>query len=39
MSNYPSALNTDLELPRIDNNITEIGAEAINSIRDAIFAI
>jgi hypothetical protein len=39
MSNYPSAKDTDLELPRVDNNITAIGGSAINSIRDAIFAI
>jgi len=38
-SNYPEQIDTDVELPRIDDNLTEIGADAINSIRDAIFAI
>lgn len=38
-SNYPGQLDTDVELPRVDDNISEIGSEAINSIRDAIFAI
>lgn len=39
MSNYPNALDTDLELPRVDDNITEIGGDSINSLREAIFAI
>lgn len=36
---YPNDLDTDLELPIVDNNITEIGGEAINSLRGAIIAI
>ena len=39
MSNFPSELDTDAELPRVTNNVTEIGAEAINAIREAVFAI
>lgn len=39
MSNYPTKLDTDAELPRVDDNITEIGAETINSLREAVFAI
>lgn len=38
-SSYPGQLDTDVELPRVDDNISEIGSDAINSIRDAIFAI
>ncbi len=39
MSQFPDNLDTDADLPYISNNITEIGAEAINAIREAIFAI
>jgi len=39
MTIYPEALDTDLELPRIDENVTEISGDAINSLRDAVFAI
>ena len=39
MSKYPGELDTDGELPPIADNITEIGAEAINSLRAAVFAI
>ena len=39
MSNFPTSLDDDLSLPRIDNNITTIGGDAINAIRSAIFAI
>ena len=38
-SSYPGMLDSDVELPRVDDNISEIGSDAINSIRDAIFAI
>ena len=36
---YPEALDDDISLPRVDDNLTEIGGEAINAVRDAIFAI
>lgn len=39
MATYPSAIDSDATLPRVDDNITEIGGEAINALRDAIFAI
>lgn len=39
MSNFPYDLDSNLEIPRVDNNITEVSADAINAIRDAIFAI
>ncbi|KKL88580.1 hypothetical protein LCGC14_1923270, partial [marine sediment metagenome] len=38
-SSYPGQIDSDLELPRIDNNITEISGDVINSLRDAIFSI
>ncbi len=39
MVKYPTGLDTDAELPRVEDNITEIGGEAINSLRAAVFAI
>jgi hypothetical protein len=36
---YPGQFDSDVEIPRVDNNVTEIGEEAINSIRDAVFTI
>lgn len=38
-SSYPSVFDSDVELPRVEDNISEIGGEAINSLRDAIFSI
>lgn len=37
MSNFPTALDDDTTLPPVFDNITEMGGEAINAIRDAIF--
>jgi hypothetical protein len=39
MSNFPNSLDDDVTLPVVTDNITEIGGEAINSLRDATFAI
>src|SRR5271157_4685376 len=39
MTVYPNSIDSDLELPRLDNNITEINADSINNIRDAVLAI
>ncbi len=39
MSTFPTTLDDDSTLPRVDDNITEIGGEAINALRDAVFAI
>ena len=39
MSVYPFALDSDQTIVRIDDNITELGGEAINQLRDAVFAI
>ena len=36
---YPNDIDTDLEIERVDNNITEIGGDVINSLRDAVFMI
>jgi hypothetical protein len=36
---YPNSIDTILELPQVDNNITEIGGDAINSLRGAVVAI
>lgn len=38
-SKYPGQLDTDAEIPRVDDNITEIGGEAIDSVRSAVFNI
>lgn len=39
MSVYPFALDSDETIIRIDDNITELGGDAINQLRDAIFAM
>ena len=39
MSSFPSNLDDDSTLPRVDNSITEEGAQAINAQRDAIFSM
>lgn len=39
MSNFPFDIDDDVTLPPVNNNITEIGAEAINAVRDAVFSI
>jgi len=38
-SKYPNQLDTDVELIRVDDNITEIGGDAINGLRSAVFNI
>lgn len=39
MSIYPEDFDSDLEIPRVDQNVSEISGDVINSLRDAIFAI
>ena len=39
MSNFPFQLDDDSDLPRVDDNITEIGGDAINALRSAMFAV
>lgn len=38
-TNYPDKIDTDAELPRIDDNITETGSDTLNAMREAIFGI
>jgi len=39
MTSYPNAIDSDLDLPPIYDNIVELGAEAIQAIRAAMFAV
>jgi len=39
MSNYPAKIDTDVELPRVDDNVSEIASEVINSLREAVVAV
>jgi len=39
MSKFPSQLDDDVTLPPVNDNIDDVGAEAINACRDALFAI
>ncbi len=39
MTTYPGALDNDQTIIRIDDNLSELGTEAINQARDAIFSI
>ena len=39
MTIYPEAFDSDLELPRADDDVSELSADYINSLRDAIIAI
>lgn len=39
MTTYPSNIDDDSTLTRVDDNITEIGEAAINQLRSAVFAI
>jgi hypothetical protein len=39
MSNFPTDYDDDTTLPIVNDNITEIGAEAINALREAVFNI
>ena len=38
-SSYPNKIDSSVELPIVRNNVTEINAEFINSLRDAIIQI
>lgn len=38
-SRYPTVLDDDTTIARVDDNITEIGGDAINSLRSAVFNI
>src|ERR1700722_7201826 len=39
MSNFPNAFDDDVSLPVINDNLTELGGEAINALRDAVVNI
>lgn len=39
MSNYPNGIDDDSTLPVVNDNLTEIGGDAINALRDAVFQI
>jgi hypothetical protein len=39
MTNFPTSLDDDTTLPFVNDNITEIGGDAINAVRDAVLAI
>lgn len=39
MTKYPSELDTDAELPRVDDAVTEIGGQAIDALRQAMLAV
>lgn len=39
MTRYPGGIDDDATLIRIDDSITEIGGQAINQLRSAVFAI
>ena len=39
MSKFPIDFDDDASLPFVNDNITEIGGEAINSLRTATFAL
>ena len=38
-SKYPGSLDTSVEIPVVRDNILEIGSDALNSLRSAIFQI
>jgi hypothetical protein len=39
MSDFPNKIDNDVTLPPVNNNLTEIGGEAINALRDAVLNI
>jgi hypothetical protein len=39
MTNYPNGFDDDSTLPPVNDNIDQIGADAINALRDAVVAI
>ena len=39
MSNFPTIIDDDSSILRIDDNVSEIGGQSINQSRDAIFAV
>lgn len=39
MSKYPTQIDSDAELPRVDDNLSETSVETINALREAVIAI
>jgi hypothetical protein len=39
MTTYPSAIDNDVSVVRIDDNLSELGTTAINQLRQAVFSI
>lgn len=39
MTNFPASIDDDVSLPPVSDNIVEVGAEAIQAIRSALFAV
>lgn len=39
MSTYPNAIDTDATLPVVNDNVDQIGGEAINALRDAVVQV
>lgn len=39
MTSFPTNIDTDLDIPRIDAGITELLPDTVNALRDAIFAV
>jgi len=39
MTQYPNQIDNDLDILRIEDNLTQIGGETINALRDAMFAV
>lgn len=39
MSNFPGGFDDDSTLPAVNDNLTEVGGDAINALRDAVFQI
>lgn len=39
MSNYPGQIDDDSSIPAVNNNLSQIGSDAINALRSAVFQI
>ncbi len=39
MSNYPTSIDNDSTIPTVYDNITEVGAEAVNALKEAVINI
>lgn len=39
MTTFPENYDSDLEIPRVDQDVSEISGDVINSLRDALFTI